>query len=73
MARALTRLQAGFGGARVVKGKGHAAAAVRALLLRMRQEAGAEGPIVGAAPIPVMPLKGPRQPLAACHGPDAPQ
>ena len=49
MARALTRLQAGFGGARVVKGKGSAAAAVRALLLRMRQEAGVEGPIVGAA------------------------
>ena len=50
VARALTSLQAGFGGARVVKGKGNAAAAVRALLLRMRQEAGAEGPIVGAAP-----------------------
>ena len=49
VARALTRLQALFGGAAVLKGKGVMAAAVRSLLLRMRQELGIEAPVVGAA------------------------
>jgi hypothetical protein len=48
VARALTRLQAAFGGAPLLKGKGAAAAAVRALLARMRQELGPDGPIIGA-------------------------
>ena len=47
VARALLRLQAYFGGARIVKGVGAAASAVRSLLTRMRQELGAEGPIIG--------------------------
>ncbi len=49
VARALTRLQALYGGAAVLKGKGTMAAAVRLLLLRMRQELGPEAPVVGAA------------------------
>ena len=49
VARALTRLQALYGGAAVLKGKGPAAAAVRSLLLRMRQELGPEAPITGTA------------------------
>ncbi len=53
VARALTRLQALYGGAAVLKGKGPAAAAVRSLLLRMRQELGMEAPITGAR-CPVM-------------------
>ncbi|BDA43254.1 Vacuolar protein sorting-associated protein 33A [Coccomyxa sp. Obi] len=51
VARALTRLQALYGGAAVLKGKGPMAAAVRSLLLRMRQELGPEAPVVGGGPI----------------------
>ncbi|KAK9915301.1 hypothetical protein WJX75_007269 [Coccomyxa subellipsoidea] len=51
VARALTRLQALYGGAAMLKGKGPAAAAVRSLLLRMRQELGPEAPITGGGPI----------------------
>jgi hypothetical protein len=46
-ARALTRLQAMYGAAPRVLGKGAGAAAVKAMMTRMRRELGADAPPVG--------------------------